>query len=64
MSDEIGDLLAKLRAIEGSLFINSRAKVELLRRGLTLLLERAQREDEHNQESAKRKTSPNPSPGR
>jgi hypothetical protein len=56
MNDEIGDLLAKLRAIEGSLFINSRAKVELLRRGLVLLLERAQREDEHNQESPKRKT--------
>ena len=56
MSDEISDLLTRLRAIEGSLFINSRAKVELLRRGLTLLLERAQREDEHNQESAKRKT--------
>lgn len=56
MSDEIGDLLAKLRAIEGSLFINSRAKVALLHRGLILLLERAQREDERDQESATRKT--------
>jgi hypothetical protein len=56
MSDEIGDLLAKLRAIEGSLFINSRAKVDLLRRGLILLLERAQREDEQSRESAKHKT--------
>ena len=56
MNDEIGDLLAKLRAIEGSIFMNSRAKVDLLRRALILLLERAQREDKSDEESAKRKT--------
>lgn len=56
MSEEIGELLASLRAREGSIFVNSRASVELLRRALVLLLERAQREDEHGPESAKPKT--------